>query len=231
MSNAPGTSPPTAIACTAGTCGWNIGRSRRSRALPAELQGQPIDRIASVASFFVSRVDTLVDRLLTEHARAADDGRRGMLEALKGTIAIANAKFAYEHFQRSVESARFRRLRDRGGQNQRPLWASTSTKNPDYHDTLYVSPLIGPHTVNTMPLETIATFRDHGTVDCRAVTHGLADAQERIRDLEQLGISMTAITTMLIQEGVDKFCQALHSLLDTVEQRQARTIGGVIVGE
>jgi transaldolase len=187
-------------------------------------QRQPIDHIASVASFFVSRVDTLVDPLLDEHARAADDAGRTALDSLKGTIAVANATIAYEHFQQSVKSDRFRRLRDRGGQVQRPLWASTSTKNPAYPDTLYVSSLIGPQTVNTMPLDTIDAFRDHGAVDCGAISQGLPDAQQRIKALEEAGITMTAVTTTLLQEGVDKFCQALHALLATIEQRQGHLV-------
>ena len=187
-------------------------------------QGQPIDRVSSVASFFVSRVDTLVDKLLEEQAQEADETRRQAMKALEGTIAVANAKIAYEHFERVVESERFTRLVEQGGQLQRPLWASTSTKNPHYSDTLYVSPLIGPHTVNTMPLETIETFRDHGTVDCRAVTQGRAEAHQQIRDLERAGISMKAVTDALTREGVEKFCEALHSLLETIEQREGSLV-------
>ena len=187
-------------------------------------QGQSIDHVASVASFFVSRVDTLVESLLHEQAQGADDARRQALRALGGKIAVANAKIAYERFERVFGAERFAHLAEHGGQIQRPLWASTSTKNPDYPDTLYVSPLIGPHTVNTMPLETIDAFRDHGAVDCRAVTQGLSAAHQQIRDLEQAGISMTAVTATLIQDGVDKFCKALHSLLDTIEQREGSLV-------
>lgn len=187
-------------------------------------QNQPIDRVASVASFFVSRVDTLVDRLLEERDQGADETRRGALKALEGKIAVANARIAYEHFERVFGSERFTRLAERGAQLQRPLWASTSTKNPDYPDTLYVSPLIGPHTVNTMPLETIEAFRDHGVVDCRAVSQGRAEAHQQIEALERAGISMKDVTDELIREGVDKFCKALHSLLDTIEQREGRLI-------
>jgi transaldolase len=107
---------------------------------------------------------------------------------------------------------------------QRPLWASTSTKNPRYPDTLYVSPLIGPHTVNTMPLDTINAFRDHGTVDCRAVTEHRTAAHKQITALEQAGITMTSVTAELIREGVAKFCAALHSLLDTINERQGQII-------
>lgn len=184
-------------------------------------EGRPIDRIASVASFFVSRVDTLVDRLLDERGQGADDAN----EKLKGTTAVANAKIAYQQFQRVFESGRFRALQSKGAQLQRPLWASTSTKNPSYPDTLYVASLIGPHTVNTMPMETIDAFRDHGVVDCGAVMQGLNQAHQQMEDLKRAGIDMHAVTDELIREGVEKFCQALHSLLDTVEQRR-----GVLTG-
>lgn len=191
-------------------------------------RGEPIGRIASVASFFVSRVDTVVDKLLDEQVTRADAIPRQEIDALKGAIAVANAKLAYQRFEQVFEDSetgqggpgRFRRLQRQGGQIQRPLWASTSTKNPNYADTLYVAPLIGRHTVNTMPLETIDAFRDHGVVDCQAVTKGIEEADRQMKDLERAGISMAAVTDELIREGVEKFCKALHSLLETIEQRQ-----------
>ncbi|HEU5422870.1 MAG TPA: transaldolase [Nitrolancea sp.] len=184
---------------------------------------QSITHIASVASFFVSRVDTLVDTLLRKRIDAAPD-QRAALEAFAGTIAIANAKIAYQRFQTVFASQRFTALQAKGAQLQRPLWASTSTKNPAYGDTRYVASLIGPHTVNTMPLETIDAFRDHGAVDCGAVTEGLAGAQQMMSALERAGISMTTVTDELIREGVDKFCQALHSLLETIGARQGKLV-------
>ncbi len=187
-------------------------------------QNRPINRIASVASFFVSRVDTLVDKLLEGRVQKAD-GRQEDLRAIAGKIAVANAKIAYERFQRVFESERFNALRAKGAQLQRPLWASTGTKNPRYPDTLYVTSLIGPHTVNTMPLETIDAFREHGEVDCGAVTQGLDQADQQMKDLERAGISMKAVTDELVREGVEKFCLALHALLDTIEQRQGALIG------
>jgi transaldolase len=183
-------------------------------------QGQPIDHIASVASFFVSRVDTLVDTLLEEHASHVDEARQAARKALAGKIAIANAKIAYEIFERVFESERFSRLAHHGGQVQRPLWASTGTKNPSYPDTLYVSSLIGARTVNTMPLDTIEAFRDHGAVDCQAVTQGRDEARHQLESLESEGINMKIVTAELIRDGVDKFCKALHALLDTIEQRK-----------
>jgi transaldolase len=183
-------------------------------------QNQPIEHVASVASFFVSRVDTLVEKLLDERDHGADDAKGANPKGLEGKIAIANAKIAYQHFQQVFESDHFTALRTKGAQLQRPLWASTSTKNPSYPDTLYVTSLLGPHTVNTMPLETIDAFRDHGVVDCRAVMQGLDQAHQEMRDLERAGISMKAVTDELIREGVEKFSQALHALLDTIERRQ-----------
>lgn len=189
-------------------------------------QGQPIDHIASVASFFVSRVDTLVDKLLEARAEQADEMKRASLKALEGKTAVANAKIAYERFQQVFGSERFLHLANHGGKMQRPLWASTSTKNPQLPDTLYVSSLIGPHTVNTMPMETIDAFRDHGTVDCGAVMQGANEAREDLVNLERAGISMTTVTDDLIRDGVEKFCKALHSLLDTIEQREHSLVAG-----
>jgi len=189
-------------------------------------QGQSIAHIASVASFFVSRVDTLVDRLLVERSGQADEGKRVSLKVLEGKIAVANAKIAYERFQQVFGSERFLYCASNGGKMQRPLWASTSTKNPKLSDTLYVSSLIGAHTVNTMPMETIDAFRDHGAVDCGAVMQGVDEAREVISNLERVGISMKTVTDELIRDGVEKFSKALRSLLDTIDQRQHSPVAG-----
>jgi transaldolase len=183
-------------------------------------QHQPIDRMASVASFFVSRVDTLVDARLEEKARGAGEKTQSDLRNLAGKAAVANAKIAYEHFERVFSSDRFRALAERGAQLQRPLWASTSTKNPSYPDTLYVTPLVGPHTVNTMTLDTIEAFRDHGVVDCGAIRQGLAEARQILNDLEQAGISIKAVTDQLTVEGVQKFSKSLHALMDAIAERR-----------
>src|SRR5207248_1443972 len=127
--------------------------------------GKGISRIASVASFFVSRVDVLVDQLLEDKIKAASDGtEQQKLKALQGKAAIANARLAYQEFKRLFSTPRFEALRHQGAHVQRPLWASTGTKNPAYSDVLYVEELIGPDTVNTMPLKTLESFRDHGRV-------------------------------------------------------------------
>jgi transaldolase len=178
--------------------------------------GEPVDRIASVASFFVSRVDTLVDKLLQEKGASSD---------LAGKAAVANAKIAYEHFQRVFSTDRFKKLEAKGAQLQRPLWASTSTKNPSYSDTMYVTPLIGPHTVNTMPMETIDAVRDHGEAQCGSITQGLDEAHRVMQDLERVGISMKAVTDQLTEEGVEKFAKSLHSLLDSIGEQQRSLVG------
>jgi transaldolase len=185
-------------------------------------EGQAIDRISSVASFFVSRVDTLVDKRLEEHAQTADEARRRALKGLEGKIAVANAQIGYEQFEGTFALERFTRLTAHGAQLQRPLWASTSSKNPSYPDTVYVDPLVGHHTVNTMPIETIDAVRDHGHITCDSIRHGVAEAHHVLQELERVGVSLQAVTDELTREGVDKFRQALHVLLDTIEEREGR---------
>jgi transaldolase len=186
--------------------------------------GEPIGHIASVASFFVSRVDTLVDTLLQDRASNADTETQQRLRDLEGKVAVANAKIAYQHFERHFSSRRFLALQGKGGQVQRPLWASTSTKNPNYPDDLYVAPLIGPNSVNTMTLETIEAFRDHGTVDCGSIRNGVDEAREVVRQLEQAGIDLTSVTDQLTREGVDKFSTSLQLLLDGITQRMGKLV-------
>jgi transaldolase len=187
-------------------------------------QNQSVHRIASVASFFVSRVDTLVDKLLEEKAKHADEGTWQKLQELQGKAANANAKIAYERFEAVFGSERFKRLEAKGARVQRPLWASTGTKNPRYSDTLYVTPLIGPQTVNTMTLETIDAFRDHGEVDCNAVHQGRDEAVQVMKDLERVGLDMKAVTEQLTSEGVRKFSASLHALFDAIDQRRGALV-------
>jgi transaldolase len=181
--------------------------------------GGSIDRIASVASFFVSRVDTLVDQLLQEKATGADDATRDHLKQLEGKAANANAKIAYELFEQVFGSDRFKSLASRGARVQRPLWASTSTKNPNYPDTYYVTNLVGRDTVNTMPPETIDAVRDHGRIECDTVVQGVQQAHADIAALGKAGISMTDVTAQLTREGVQKFADSLHGLFDTINQK------------
>jgi transaldolase len=174
-------------------------------------RGLPIDRIASVASFFVSRVDSAVDKAL--------DAKGGAALPLRGKAAIANAKLAYELFEREFASPRFAKLRAKGAQVQRPLWASTSTKNPNYKDTIYVDALIGPHTVNTLPPATLAAFNDHGTVAV-TVKDGLDGAKRELAAIEALGLSMEKVCADLLAEGVASFSKSFADLLGAVEARR-----------
>jgi transaldolase len=169
-------------------------------------------RVASVASFFVSRVDTKVDKYLDEI------GTRGALEA-RGRAAIANAKMAYQAFNEIFGGDEFAELRAAGARVQRCLWASTSTKNPDYRDVLYVEELIGPETVDTMPIETINAFIDHGAIR-RTLDRDLDDARQAIRDVEAQGITMERVTSELIDEGVATFAKSFDDLIETIESKR-----------
>ena len=194
---------------------WAYIRALERRAA----QGKPIDRLASVASFFVSRIDTLTDKLLDEKIAATKDAtQQARLRALQGKAAIANAKIAYQSFKRIFADARFAALRARGARVQRPLWASTSTKNPRYPDTLYVDTLIGPDTVNTLPPETIDAFRDHGTPRL-TLEENLADAQQTIHDLASVGIALSAVTSQVLDEGIVRFQQSFDQLLASIERK------------
>ena len=187
--------------------------------------GQPIDRIASVASFFVSRVDTLVDKLLDEKIAATGDAtQKGWLQSLKGKAAIANAKIAYQSFERLFSGAEWDSLAAAGADVQRPLWASTSVKNPAFPDTMYVDELIGPHTVNTMPRPTIAAFLDHGTV-ARTIDKDLSGAYKTMEDLAAAGIDIDAVTAQLEDEGIASFAKSYDSLLAGVAAKRSQLAG------
>jgi transaldolase len=175
-------------------------------------RGEPIDRIASVASFFVSRVDTKVDKMLevvgTDSARNA-----------RGTAAIANARMAYQAFGEIFAGSEFAQLGDAGARVQRCLWASTSTKNPAYRDVLYVEELIGPQTVDTMPIETIEAFLDHGEVK-RALDRDPHAPYDAIRAVEAQGISMQQVTAELLDEGVVAFAKSFDELIATIDSKR-----------
>lgn len=178
--------------------------------------GEPLERVASVASFFISRIDVMVDPLLEAIER--EGGERGAQAAgLKGQIAIANAKMAYRAYEEIFASERFERLAAKGARPQQVLWASTSTKNPAYQDTMYVEALIGPDTVNTMPVETLDAYRDHGDPAAR-LAQGADEAQAQLRLLGELGIDLEEVTAKLEQEGVEKFIKPFDSLMATLEE-------------
>lgn len=189
-------------------------------------EGKPIDRIASVASFFLSRIDVLVDQLLGHRIRTGTGSDRGPHAArLLGKAAIANAKLAYQSFKRLFSGERWKQLEAHGARVQRPLWASTSTKNPLYDDVRYVEPLIGPHTVNTMPEETIEAFADHGRIVENSVEAGVDEARQIFRDLEAVGIDMRLATAQLQNEGVQKFIEPFDALMKTLADKRLRFLG------
>ena len=181
--------------------------------------GQPIDRIASVASFFVSRVDTEVDKRLDALAAQRSGADRDRILGLRGRTAIANAKHAYQLFVQRFAGPRWAPLAEKGAHVQRPLWASTSTKNPAYRNVMYVEQLIGPDTVNTLPPATLDAFRDHGVV-ARTVDADLPQADRVIADVEAAGVSMTDVTDQLLREGIASFQKSYDSLLAGLERKR-----------
>ena len=183
--------------------------------------GKDISGIASVASFFVSRIDTLVDSNIDEHLKTAKGADAQLLESLRGKVAIANAKQAYRYYQKMIESPRWKALAAKGAQTQRLLWASTSTKNPKYRDVLYIEELIGPDTVNTIPPATMDAFRDHGVLR-RTLDTDLAAADKTMSDLEKAGISMKQVTGKLLDDAIKLFDDAFTQLHQVVDQKRAR---------
>ncbi|MFL5656359.1 MAG: transaldolase [Ktedonobacteraceae bacterium] len=183
-------------------------------------EGKDISRIASVASFFVSRVDTLVDTLLEDKIKAtSDSAEQQKLKSLEGKAAIANARLVYQDFKLIFSTPRFENLKQHGAHVQRPLWASTSTKNPAYRDVLYAEELIGPDTVDTMPLETIEKFRDHGRVRL-SIEDDIPQAHAVLDALEQVGIHYDQVTQQLQDEGVKKFADSFHDLFKGIESKK-----------
>ncbi|MGB7623340.1 MAG: bifunctional transaldolase/phosoglucose isomerase [Terriglobia bacterium] len=190
--------------------------------------GESLEQVASVASFFVSRIDTKVDHLLEDMIRNDSDTKKQLLcQSLLGKIAIANAKMAYQKFREIFTTPRFLALRGKGGRVQRPLWASTGTKNPHYSDILYVSELIGPHTVTTVPPATFLAFHDHGK--CHAnLEANLEGARMHQTQLGTLGINLNRVTEELLEEGVRLFAQSYESLMHVIEEKRERLQGGKI---
>jgi len=173
-------------------------------------ENKPIDMIASVASFFLSRIDVLVDKLLEQKQDAKN---------LLGKIAIANAKMAYQSFKTIFQGKRWEELAKKGAKVQRPLWASTSTKNPNYLDVMYVEPLIGKDTVNTMPDETIEAFADHGKAAAQIIEQDIDKAKEDLNNLKKAGIDLEAVTDQLTKEGIQKFIEPYDALLKTIQEK------------
>lgn len=182
--------------------------------------GGAVERVASVASFFVSRVDSAVDAEL-EQIAAAGGAQAERAHSLMGKAAVANAKLAYHRFTEIFAGERWQRLAGEGARVQRPLWASTSTKNPAYRDVIYVEELIGPHTVNTMPLATVKAFADHGVARV-TVDQDVAAARGVLAGLHELGIELDQVTERLQLEGVEKFIKSFQGTMQVVAQKLAR---------
>ncbi len=183
-------------------------------------QGKPLDRIASVASFFLSRIDVLVDPML-EQLKQENESEAEIASSLHGQVAIASAKIAYQIYKEIFTSERFQKLAEKGARTQRVLWASTSTKNPEFIDVKYVEPLIGPETINTVPLETFDAYRDHGHPST-SIEEGVQEAYAVLEGLSQVGIDIDQVTQQLEDEGVDKFNKALEKLMSALtEKREA----------
>ncbi len=182
-------------------------------------QGKPVKHVASVASFFVSRIDSLVDLMLDKHI-AEGGSEPELAKRARGQVAIASAKMAYQIYKDVFGSDRFKKLAAQGAQVQRLLWASTSTKNPDYSDVKYIEALIGPDTVNTAPPETIDAYRDHGKPEAR-LEQDEKEARSVLERLPELGISIDKVTQQLKDEGVRKFVEPFDKLMETLKKKSS----------
>ncbi len=197
-------------------------------------EGKSIEKIASVASFFLSRIDVLVDQLLGHRIRPEVRGGGGKgprAEELLGTVAIANAKLAYQSFKKLFRGKRWQTLEEKGARVQRLLWASTSTKDPLYDDVRYVEPLIGPHTVNTLPDETIEAFADHGVVEKGTIEQGVSEARKVMAELASVGVDLDQVTVQLQSEGIQKFIDPFDQLISTLTRKRAEILGKKLNGQ
>jgi transaldolase len=185
-------------------------------------RGKAVDKAASVASFFLSRIDVLLDPLLEKKINEAGPNA-GLAAELHGQAAIASAKAAYGMYRELFYSPRFNRLARLGARTQRLLWASTSTKNPAYSDVKYVEPLVGVDTINTLPIETIDAYRQHGKPSLQ-LDQGMAEARRTLKDLGKLGIKLDAVTQQLEDEGVDKFNKALDQLMAVINEKRSEAL-------
>ncbi|HWE99591.1 MAG TPA: bifunctional transaldolase/phosoglucose isomerase [Caulobacteraceae bacterium] len=185
--------------------------------------GREISKVASVASFFVSRIDTAIDKKIDQRMQTGDS-EADALKAVRGKVAIANAKVAYQHYLELIASPRWKALEAAGARPQRLLWASTGTKDPSYPDTLYVDSLIGPDTVNTMPPATMDAFRDHGTV-AETLAADLDAARQVLAEAQRLGLDLDGVTQELVTDGVDKFSEAFDQLLGAVASKRSKMLG------
>jgi transaldolase len=188
-------------------------------------ENKPVNTVASVASFFVSRIDTAVDKRLGELISKSNSAEeKARLESLLGRIAIANAKMAYQRFKELFHGERFSKLKAAKAQVQRPLWASTSTKNPAYRDVYYVEELIGPQTIDTIPPATLKAFRDHGVVRL-TLEENLDEERARLKKLEEVGISLDEVTAQVLADGVRLFVEPFEKLLEAIQKRRDDILG------
>ena len=188
---------------------------------PRIARGEDVSRVASVASFFVSRIDTAIDGLVDNQLRnVSSSGQRALLESVVGKVAIANAKLAYEWYEKFIRTDRWQSMADKGARTQRLLWASTSTKNPRYRDVLYVEELIGADTINTMTPATLDAFSAHGRAR-PSLTENLDQAHETMSALARTGLAMDAVTTQLLEDGVRSFVAAFENLLGSIREKLA----------
>ncbi|WP_404710909.1 transaldolase [Sphingomonas sp. MMS24-J13] len=185
-------------------------------------KGESIDTIASVASFFVSRIDAQIDKKIDERLKAGD-GEAEALKAVRGKVAIANAKMAYQWYLEFVASDRWKALEAKGAQPQRLLWASTGVKDPAYPDTLYVDSLIGPDTVDTIPPKTMDAFRDHGTL-AQTLAADVDGAKHVLAEADRLGLDLPGVTVKLVEDGVKLFSDAADTLLGAIEAKRAKLV-------
>jgi transaldolase/glucose-6-phosphate isomerase len=183
--------------------------------------GLPIDKVAGIASFFVSRIDTAIDKEIDRRVEEGDPEAEA-LKALRGKVAIANAKLAYQWYLDFIASDRWQALAAKGAMPQRLLWASTGTKDPAYPDTLYIDGLIGPDTVSTMPVKTMEAFRDHGTVE-PTLTRDIGEARRVLAEAERLGLDLDAVTDRLVTEGVAAFAKSFDTLIGAIAQKHPAT--------
>jgi transaldolase len=191
-------------------------------------QGKPLTSVASVASFFLSRIDVLLDPKL-EKLMAADKSKADLAATFRGESAILSAKAAYQIYKELFGNERFGKLKAQGARTQRLLWASTSTKNPAYSDLKYVEALIGPETIDTIPLETLAAYRDHGKPASR-LTNDAIKANGTLRRLREVGIDLDEATQQLEDEGIQKFVQAFDLLMNTLKEKRAATVQATVRG-
>lgn len=182
-------------------------------------EGKSVDKIASVASFFLSRIDVLVNKKIHEMKPDMEDSKKILADNLLGQAAIASARIAYQRFKEIFKGERWLNLSERGAGVQRLLWASTSNKTEGYRDTRYVEPLIGKQTVNTMPGKTIEAFKDHGTVSPDTIESDVKEAYKVFQELERIGIHMDDITDQLVEEGIEKFNDPFDKLMNAIEEK------------